>query len=385
MQASAGVATGASLDAPLLEALRQQRAAATGEVDGAVLDIRMALYRARTEQLPEAQAVPEKIRADWAGREQIEVYTWLWILEAVIGWYQTSRTGQRTRLQQAYAAASRAGLSAPAGQAAAWLAHFAYNESDYPGMLRWLQASDIGRAALVETDARSALTLAGALELAGEASAAARWFGHARELSRQLGDRAGIMAASANGVMIRLNAAWLCHSMGDPMPHDPQALRTELMSALGYERLSRSVSLVEQNGTAQLRLAVLLGQRSEALALAQRLSDPAERHTPSTARAADVLGRVLAPRIDAQTARQAFEQGLRAFDPEGLDDDDAAASWAWLARWARELGDPATSERLFEQARAARQRFERSIQSFLPGLREIEAAASAAWRHTRAP
>lgn len=367
-------------DAPILVELRLRLEAATDPVERAALTLRRGLYLARTDRLSEAEALPVATRAAWEGHEAVRVFVWLWLLEGVVDFYRTSRTAGRTRLLQAHAAAARSGQQAEAQLAAAWLAHLAYVDGDYAAMLAWLRTSGLGAALLEETAARSSLTLACALQWFGEEPLAGEWFGRAREVARRTGDRAGIMAATANRLMLRLNDDWLAFAFGEPVPHDLASLRQELLGILGYERLSGSASLQEQNEVARLRLAVLSGDEGQALAAAGDMSSAQQRRSaPSLAMAGVVRAWLLGRRDAPVQAAARLQTLLGEFDAGDLDDDDAAACWALMAQLARHAGDAAEAGRLDGRAREARVRCRQSLDPLRPGLLAVHAQALASW------
>lgn len=367
-------------DAPILVELRLRLDATSDPAERAALTLRQGLYLARTNRLAEAEAMPAAVRAAWEGREDLRVFVWLWLLEGVLDFYRTSRTGGRQRLLQAQAAASGAGLRGEAGLAAAWLAHLAYVDGDYREMLRWLADSGFGSAALDETAARSSLTLACALQWFGEEALATAWFGRAREVARRTGDRAGIMAATANRLMLRLADDWLAFAFGDPLPHDPAALRQELLGILGYEKLSGSASLLEQNEIARLRLEVLRGDDAAALTAADQMTSARQRRSaPSLAMAGVVRAWLLGRRDAPAAAGERLKALLQAFSADGLDDDDAAACWALLAQVARHAGDAPQAGRLARLAREARERDRAALEPLRGELLGVERAAAASW------
>lgn len=371
---------GDEADAPILIELRARLDATADPAERAVLTMRQGLYLARTNRLADAEAMPARIRERWEGCEDIRVYVWLWLLEGVLDFYRTSRTGGRTRLLQALEAARHAALQAEAELAAAWLAHFAYVDGDYRAMLRWLVDSRLGAAMLEETIARASLTLACALQWFGEEPLADTWFSRAREVARRTGDRAGIMAATANRLMLRLNDNWLAFAFGEPARHDPASLRQELLGILGYEQLSGSISLQEQNEVARMRLEVLRGDESAALAAANEMSSAQlRRSSASLAMAAVVRAWLLGHRAspaEAATQLQALE---RDFSADGLDDDDVSACWALAAQLARQAQDGAAVRRLERMAKDARARYRQALEPLRDDVRAVEREASAIW------
>lgn len=373
-------AGGDERDAPIIVELRLRMESASDPVERSVLRMRQGLYLARTNRLSEAQAMPAEMREQWSGQEALRVYLWLWILEGVLAFYQSSRTTERARLLQAHAAASHAGCRAESELAAAWLAHFAYVDSDYAAMTRWLLASGLGTAAIEESVARSSLTLACALQLFGEEALAATWFARAREVARRTGDRAGIMAATANRSMLKLNDNWLNHVFGEPLRHESEALRQELMGILGYERLSGSESLSEQNEVALTRLAILRGDVDAALSLAQGKSvAQARSSSPSLGMSPVTELWLLARRGPSEAVTLGWQQLQHSFTAEGLDDDDAAGCWALLSQVAAGLGQSDEAQRLLDLARAARQRFQAPLDAHRAALLAVENEASARW------
>jgi hypothetical protein len=383
---AAAVPTAAD-EAPILVELRVRHDTTDDPVERAALRIRQALYLARTSRLPEAEALPDELRAHWQtrgdGPQALRVFTWLWVLEGVLDFYRTSRSTGRQRLLLAHAAAERAGWRAERELAAAWLAHLAYVDNDYPGLLRWLPASGLGTATLDESVSRSSQTLACALQWFGQADSAARWFVRARDVARRTGDRAGITAATANGVMLRLHDNWLAFCFDEPAVHDTETLRQELQAILGYELLSGSASLQEQNEVARLRLAVLRGDDVQAHAQLSQMAAARQRRsagalTMAAVVAAWIEGRQGTPAL-AVVALHRAEAALAAAGPQDLDDDDRGACLALMAQLGRRAGDAAGAGRLTENARAARDRVRAALQPYQDDLRALEADASANW------
>ncbi len=367
-------------DAPILIELRRRLEATDDPAERAALRIRQGLYLARTDRLLDAESLPAEVRAAWSGQEDLRVYVWLWILEGVLAFYRSSRTRERQRLQQAQAAALKVGMRPEAELAAAWLAHFAYVDGNYPAMLRSLLDSSLGTAALDESVARSSLTLACALQWFGEEDLAATWFGRAREVARRTGDRAGIMAATANRLMLRLSDNWLNFAFGEPLRFEPVALRQELMGILGYEQLSGSASLQEQNEIALLRLNVIKGSEDKALALASEMSSAVQRHSePALAIASVVRAWLLGRSADASHAAILLADALAAFQGPLLDDDDAASCWALLAQLAHRAEQTAEAERLQTLAQLARQRYLGALEPLRAELLTVEREAVARW------
>lgn len=368
-------------DAPILVDLRQRLDVAVDPAERSALRIRQGLYLARTNRLSEATGIPAEIRAAWAGQEDLRVYVWLWILEGVLDFYQTSRTAKRDRLRQAQAVAGRSGLLAEYQLASAWLAHLAYVDSDYEAMVQGLRAAGLGVASLVEATARSSLTLACALQLCGDEPRAALWFGRAREVARRAGDRAGIMAATANRLMLRLNDNWLSLVFGEQPPHDAVALRQELLGILGYEQLSGSESLAEQNEMAQLRLALLRGDDAAALGILRGLSAARDRRSAPSLTTAAVVEQWLLARAahDPADALPHWERAQAAFSPQGLDDDDQAACLALLSRTAQAAGCREAAQAAWSDACRARARFVAGLDAVRAGILAVEAQASEGW------
>jgi hypothetical protein len=370
------------MDAPILQALRERMASTADEATRSVLELRQALYLARTARIEEAAAVPARVREAWAGREDLQVFVWLWLVEGVLAFYRTSRADDRQRLLQAHAAADKAGLAAEAQLAAAWLGHLAYVCADYGAMVRWLKASGLGLAQLEETQARGLLTLACALQWFGHDAEASRWFARAREVARRSGDRAGIMASGANRCLLRLNDNWLDFCFGEPLRHDLPSLRQELMGILGYEQLSGSESLQEQNEVARLRLALLQGDHAGVLAQSRDMSAATQRRSAAALAMAETASRWVQGQPDAALAAQHFQAWEASFRPEELDDDDVAACRHLMASLAERAGATNAAARLRSQAIAARERIALSLAAAGPALLALQAEAELSWPQT---
>jgi hypothetical protein len=367
-------------DAPILVELRQRMAATDDPAERTALQIRQALYLARTDRLKEAESFPAEIRASWEGREDLRVFVWLWLFEGVLSLYRDSLTDGRFRLLQAREAASKAGWRGEAELASAWLAHFAYVDGDYAGMLEGLLGSGLGTAALDETMSRSTLTLACALQWFGQEALAHPWFARARDMARTTGDRAGIMAATANRLMLKLSDNWMAFAFGESLPHAAEPLRTELLGILGYEQISGSASLPEQNEVALLRLEVLQGDHSAALALAGRMEAAKQRRSvPALTMAGVVQTWLRAQTPDTAEAETALTAALDQFAPGVLDDDDAATCWALLSQVAQRIGRTDEALRLRSLADQCRDRYRAPIAALTPELLRVEAEAAASW------
>ena len=374
-------------DAPILVELRVRLEATDDPVERAALRIRQALYLARTHRLPDAQALVPELREHWEQRgsapQALRVFVWLWLLEGVLDFYTTSRTKGRTRLLQAQAAAGKAGWRAERELASAWLAHLAYVENDYPAMLAGLQDSGLGTAALEESMARSSQTMACALQWFGHSQLAGEWFARARAVALRTGDRAGIMAATANRAMLRLSDNWLSFAFGEALPHDAAGLRQELQAILGYEQLSGSASLQEQNEIARVHLAVLRGDDQQAMAQLSQMVSAQQRHSVAALTMAAVEQAWLQARqakpLAAQSALQAAQQAMSKAASAGLDEDDAAACVALMAQLAQRAGDAVTAADLRRQAEAARARSMQVRAVHQADLLAVESEARAHW------
>lgn len=376
-----------SEDPPILVELRLRFEATDDPVERTALRIRQALYLARTHRLPEADKVPAEVRAEWEGkgdnRQALRVFAWLWMLEGVLAFYRTSRPSEKTRLLQAHAAAEKAGWRAERELAAAWLAHMAYVENDYPALLRWLADTGLGTAALDESKARSSQTLACALQWFGEDGMAAAWFTRARDVARRTGDRAGIMAATANRAMLKLHDNWQAFCFGEPLPHDAEALRQELQAILGYEQLSGSASLQEQAEVARVRIAVMRDDEPQAQTQLSRMVSAEERRSQGTLAMAAVVQAWLAGRHAAPAqAQEAFALAQAVFeraDPSGMDLDDQASCAMLIAQLARRAGQPARFEELYAGAQATREQVRAGLQPYRADLLALQALAEQHW------
>jgi hypothetical protein len=373
-------------EAPILGELRVRYEAADSAVDKTVLRIRQALYLARTHRLPEAEGLPAEVRGQWGDQgdnhQALRVHVWLWVLEGVLAFYRTSGSVGRTRLLQAHAAADRMGWRAERELSAAWLAHLAYVDNDYVGLLRWLPAAGLGTAALDESAARSALTLACALQWFGHDALGARWFGRAREVARRTGDRAGIMAATANRTMLRLHDNWLAFVFSERLPHDIDALRQELNAILGYEQLSGSASLQEQNEIARVRMSVMRGDDSQAHVQLARMAAAMERGSAGPLAMAAVidawlLGRQATP-PDAQAALRRAEVAFAQAEAS-LDADDQASCRALMAQLARRAGEAEHAQGLLAHAQGQRSQVWSAFEPHRTALLALESEASAHW------
>jgi hypothetical protein len=367
-------------DAPILVELSRRLEATDDPVERCALRVRQALYLARTDRLEEVAALAADIRADWAGREELRVFVWLWLFEGVLTLYRDSLTHDRARLMQAREAALRGGWRAEAELASAWLAHLAYVDGDYPAMIQGLLDSGLGTAALDESVTRSTLTLACALQWFGQEPQAQTWFARARDVARSTGDRAGIMAATANRLMLKLSDNWMSFTFGEPLVHAQQPLREELLGILGYEQISGSASLQEQNEVATLRLDIIKGDFAAALALASAMQVAQRRRSAPALEMAGVARTwLLATHLDQPQAAALLKDAVERFQPGLLDDDDAASCWALLAQVAQRSNQTAESLRLRSLAEQARSRYLASMQPLLPDLLALEREASARW------
>jgi hypothetical protein len=367
-------------DAPILVELRHRLEASDDPAERSVLQIRQALYLARTDRLKETEGLPAEVRAQWEGREDLRVFVWLWLFEGVLSLYRDSLTDGRLRLLQSREAALRGGWRAESELAAAWLAHFAYVDGDYPAMIQGLVDSGLGMAALDETISRSTLTLACALQWFGQDAKAQTWFARARDVARSTGDRAGIMAATANRLMLKLSNNWMSFAFGEPLPHAPEPLREELLGILGYEQISGSTSLLEQNEIATLRLNVIKGDYGPALALTSAMDASQQRRSaPALAMAAVVRAWLQARELDPTACAPLVSDAVQRFQSNLMDDDDAASCWALLSQAAKRAGQKREAQRLSALAEQSRARYRATMEPLLKDLLAIEKEASARW------
>jgi hypothetical protein len=373
-------------EAPILGELRLRYEATDNAVDKSVLRIRQALYLARTHRLPEAEGLPAEVREQWEAKgdnqQALKVHVWLWVLEGVLAFYRTSRTAGRTRLLQAHTAADRMGWRAERELSAAWLAHLAYVDNDYVGLLRWLPAAGLGTAALDESAARSSLTLACALQWFGHDALGAAWFARAREVARRTGDRAGIMAATANRTMLRLHDNWLAFVFAENLPHDTDALCQELNAILGYELLSGSASLQEQNEIARVRMSVMRGDDSQAHVQLARMAAAVERGSTGPLAIAVVIDAWLqGRRAEPAEAASALQRAEAAFAGAQalLDADDQATSRALMAQLANRAGQAQHGQALLGQAQAQRREVWSAFEPHRAALLALETEAAAHW------
>ena len=341
------------MDAPLLDALRRRAASTRSEREAGCLKAEIGIYLARTGQLDEARELVNQIRQRWGQGQDPEVFGWVAVLEALIGYYTTATVHDKPRLQRAHAVAEAARRPALQHVAAAWLAHHCFNACEYQEMGTWLVASGLHRAEHPSAVIRACLTTADAFQALDDGVSAAAWYTVARQAASAAGDRASLMASIENRAALRLGVLCL-QSMDAPATAESLAMvESELLGGLGYERLTRSDALRYQASLWRAKLESLKGNHALALSFVVDSRDTLSgvAHSQAQAHDADVAWLLLQVGRVAE-AQERFEWARRA-PADRLHPDDAALYWRRMAELDRRLFDGLLAEEFEQRSRAA--------------------------------
>jgi hypothetical protein len=326
--------------APLLRTLEQRLQTCTNARQWAFARIQQGLYLARTSCIDEAVPIPAEVRAQFVGREDAEVYCWLWMLEAVLEYFRTGTTNGFDRLQRALGVATALNIGPLKEYLAAWAAHFRAHDSKFEEMVEWLKSSRLHEAALPEAACRACMTVANAWQTVGENRAATAWYARARDFARPLGDRASIMASIANRAAIRLDEAWV-GSFFD-QAHGGEELRdieAEMLSALAYERVTGSDAFVLQTTVTRVRFAAMKNDFAAALELASAGNAVTTHESQSMVRMKSILTTWLKYKALGELPSEKDFHAAAEQEIHKLDLDDAAVSWVLMSQLALAMKD----------------------------------------------
>ena len=327
------------LQAPLLKSLDARIRTCSTLQEWAILRAQQGLYLARTSRIDEAAGIPNEIRAQFRGREEPEVYLWIWLLEAVENFYRTASTGQCHLLHRVYAMSKSMGWTAMAQYSAAWLANSAFQDDDYSQMNRFLSVTGMHDAEYSEAGCRACMVAAVAMQSAGRTDSAGKWFGLAREIARRIGDRASVIASIQNRAIMRLDRLWVRQAIPSIPMDNIVHIKNELLGALEYERVTGSDAFVVQGDVARVRLLILQERYDAAAQHIDSLPIQCGESVLSVARSLVVVREWLRVRMDDLYVPSFDAISLAEASIESLDVDDAAVSWLFLSEVARRIGD----------------------------------------------
>ena len=243
-----------------------------GEIDAgsdprrrAITLARRGAYLARTGQSAEALVLGQYLRSEHRNASDPELFCWIWILEAIASCYGIKSPAEHALLVRAYEVAKSTGLVEVKQIAAAWLAHVCFDENKYHEMVKWLNESWSLDAQSAEAACRASIVLAAAMEMAGCRAESLKWFGKARLLAQQTGDRAAIVALASNRAAMRLDRIWLEWVFSRSYADNIFDIDRELTGGLAFEELTRSVTMVSQVSIWRMRVNIIKGQNVDAL------------------------------------------------------------------------------------------------------------------------
>lgn len=341
------------MEAPLLKALDAQLKSCRTQKEWAIVRAKQALYWARTYRIAEAAEVPDEIRRAFRGREDPEVFFWIWLAEGVIDFYESATTAGIGYLNRARAIAVSMKLKAHEEYVSAWLANACLRDDKYDQMIGWLNVSAMDRAEFVEATCRSSIVAAVAFQSVGDDQLAAQWFGRARDSARRIGDRATIMASIENRALMRLDRVWVNHVLDDVPITEIDAIETELLGALQYERITGSESFAAQGDVARIRLHILRGRLELALRDLEEKSDVLSEGKFPTANALVVLREWLLIKVRGIANVDSHKLDKLEVEISSFDDDDACVSWRYLSRIAQHCGDQSRVGRYISESERA--------------------------------
>jgi hypothetical protein len=314
-------------DAPLLINLERQLSTTRDRDEYCILQIRRAIYLARTNRISEALLVPSEVRRHYVGNENILVYTWLWLLEGICSFYQSGTTVGIRFLNQSLQMARVSGNRNLAQYAAAWLAQFHLTDDNFTELASALRLSGLWDAVLPEARCRAGLVYAGALANCCLHDEASKAYGRARDIARELGDRASIMASIENKALFRLDELWVNWALDALVLEDARLSEIEIKSGLAYEIATGSQAHFAQVTIVRARLDVLRGDYGLALDALEKSSDDYRRSEFSMVRSIGVLKWWLRCKQGAslQIKNDEFDSDMELIG--GLDNDDALVCW----------------------------------------------------------
>ncbi len=226
---------------------------------------RRGAYLARTGQSAEALVLAQYLRSEHRSTSDPELFCWIWILEAIASCYGIKSPVEHSLLVRAYEVAKSIGLVQVKQVAAAWLAHVCFDENKYAEMVKWLHESWSPGTQSAEAACRASIVLAAAMEMAGCRTESLKWFGKARLLAQQTGDRAAIVALATNQAAMRLDRIWLEWVFSRDYIDDILDIERELDGGLAFEQAIRNETMTSQVSIWRMRIHIIKGKTVDAL------------------------------------------------------------------------------------------------------------------------
>jgi hypothetical protein len=315
------------METPLLERIKRQVLMAKSQREEFCLLAEKGIYLTRTGDHESATEISARIRSTLAARDDPEIYIWLTLLEGLIGFYSSGTTREKSRILRAYAVAKSISRFDLQQYAAAWMAHQYFNSGNYGEMSDWLLRSGLSKSINPSAKIRACLTAADAWQCVGENEVAASWYSIARTTAAEIGDRASIMASIENRAAMKLDGIWLKSIEQIVEEQEISEIESELLGGLGYEKFTRSESLLYQAPIWRYRLESLKGNYVQALDLLLRSranscgvdTSLAWSHDSDVAWVCHKIGLM-------HDAKFQFELALQT-PADRLDNDDAAVYW----------------------------------------------------------
>jgi hypothetical protein len=356
------------MDAPLLKNLEAQLKVCKSQKEWAILRAKQALYLARTHRIAEAAQVPDEIRKVYRGKEDSEVFFWVWLTEGVVDFYQTATTRMIGQFKRAQAIALTMGLSSHVEYVSAWLANSFLRDDKHEDMIRSLTLSAMDRALFPEAVCRSSVVAAVAFQTVGDDKVAALWFGKARDTARTIGDRATIMASIENRALMRLDRVWVKHVLDEVSNREISLIESELLGALQYEKITGSESFGPQGDVARIRLHILRGRYDVALQEMTEKSGVLNDGKYPVATALAVLHEWLLCQVVGRRSPQTDILSKLSDLIVSLDDDDAVVCWRYLGFISHSYGDVARTEECISRSDDAYLKYCRRIENLRSSL-----------------
>jgi hypothetical protein len=358
-------------EAPLLINLQRRMECARSLQEWAIARVQWALYLARTHRIDEAATVPDEIRSRFRGREDGEVFFWTWMLEGVIKFYRSGTTQGMPWLRRAWAVSKSFNYPVLQEYMAAWAAHFCFTDGRYEEMIEWLGVARFGKSTLPEAACRVALVTAGAWQACDEGAIAVKWYSHARDIARSIGDRASIMASMENRAFLRLDRLWVRGVRDSPPIRVLSEIENELVSGLMYERITCSESLIAQGPVARLRVMVLRGQLESALNMIEQLPPDFMSSGFSIVRATAILRIWLMSELNLIGSLDLLEVEKLKADVCRLDWDDALVCYGMLADLAERFLDSRSVLEFRQRLDECVEKYEYEMKSLSDALRSV--------------
>ena len=228
----------------LLVRIEEQLATTSEPWKRAVLAARRACYWSRIGRFEDARRTVSELRLSFGRGQDGRVTVWIMLVEGLIQLYESLGSGAKDRFDRAQFLSIATRDSELIAITSAWKAHFEFETSDFPAMVRSLELA-LQHTTADQHDAcsRVSMTVADVLFVCGERSVAQKWFMLSRDHALAAGDQATIDALLYNRAAFGL--AWLRaeRCFGDLDQALVSAIGMEVSSAKNFQALAKVEAL----------------------------------------------------------------------------------------------------------------------------------------------